>query len=371
MRSINDLEEKRIDFYLKGNDLKYDIISNDRTIAEHLYGSMILALSIQSEFNPSEDISKVIRMIALEGITLTNIDFKCSDYLPNGSKLDKEIEEKNKMVTFDSIFASKCRIMDIGLHDIIEKNKDKCYFELYKEAIRKGIFKPKSIEENKKYQEIFRFYYENIKLDNKERSGWDNTHWNINGRRERVSEHIYGTIILALSMYGSYEKDIDIDKVLETLLIHEIGEILIGDITPFDNVTVKQKEELEHKAMEKVLGNLTDSKNMLKNLLEFDEYKSEESKFSRYCDKLEADIQSKIYEEKGKHNSLNNQENNVAFKSSKIKQMLNEGANTPFDIWYLYDKDIYKDSESFKRTLEYVKDNNITKNKENNLVLTK
>ena len=32
--------------------------------------------------------------------------------------------------------------------------------------------------------------------------------------------------------------------------------------------------------------------------------------------------------------------------------MLQEGANTPFDIWYLYDKDIYKDSEEFKPILD-------------------
>ena len=41
--------------------------------------------------------------------------------------------------------------------------------------------------------------------------------------------------------------------------------------------------------------------------------------------------------------------------------MLQEGAETAFDIWYLYDKDIYKDSEEFKSMLEYVKEHNLRK----------
>jgi len=33
------------------------------------------------------------------------------------------------------------------------------------------------------------------------------------------------------------------------LIIHEIGEVLIGDITPFDNITPEQKQRVEHQAM--------------------------------------------------------------------------------------------------------------------------
>ena len=153
MSSIDEENKRKLEFYLKGNALKNSVIDNNgRSIAEHLYGSMILARTIQSEFEPSEDISKVLRMIALEGITLTNDDFKCSEYLANGSKYDKELDEKRKMVTFDSIFASMCRVNDLRLHSIINENPDKCFYDLYKEAVRKGIFKPKSFEENKKYQ---------------------------------------------------------------------------------------------------------------------------------------------------------------------------------------------------------------------------
>ena len=198
-----------------------------------------------------------------------------------------------------------------------------------------------------------------MNLEKTERTGWDNKHWNIFGERESIADHIYGTIVLAMAMYDG-EKNVNLDEVLQTLLIHEIGEIEIGDKTPFD-ITKEEKARIEHKAMKHSLGNLTDRESMFESLLDFDAEEKESSKFAYYCDKLEADIQSKIYQDSGRHKSLDEQQNNVVFKSPRVQKMLQEGANTPFDIWYLYDKDIYKDSEEFKSMLEYIKDHNLRK----------
>lgn len=366
---MNIKDSKRVvDFYLKGNELKRDIIGDDdRTIAQHLYSSMILALAFNNEFDASEDISKVIRMIMFDGITLTDDEFRCSDYLKNGFKYDKEIEEKNRMTTYDAIFAMKCRILDLKLHDLIINNKDKCQYEIYKLAIKNGIITPKTMEENKKYQEVFRFYYENSKLENKVRSGWDDNHWAVNGKRESVADHVYGTMVLALSMEDKFETKVDIDKVLQTLLIHEIGEIKIGDLTPFDNVTREEKQKIEHVGMKEVLGNLNGNDELFKLLLDFDDGKTSVSKFSYLCDKLEADLQSKVYEDRSEHKSLDEQENNIAFKNKKIQEMLPQ-ASTSFDVWYLWDKDIYKKSSSFSSILEYIKSNRLVSKKEYQLV---
>lgn len=149
------------------------------------------------------------------------------------------------------------------------------------------------------------------------------------------------------------------EKVLKTLVIHEIGEVLIGDITPFDKTTQEQKEELEHKAMQEVLGDLYTKDELYSLLLEFDEHKTKEAEFAYLCNKLEADIQAKVYQDKGYQHNLDEQDNNVVFKSSRIKEMLNNGATTAFDIWYEWDKDKYKDDEVFKKVLKHVKDNDM------------
>ena len=63
-----------------------------------------------------------------------------------------------------------------------------------------------------------------------------------------ISDHIIGAVGLAYAFGSEFKYDFDVNEALKTLMIHEIGEAIIGDITPFDNVTVKQKREIEHKS---------------------------------------------------------------------------------------------------------------------------
>ena len=93
-------------------------------------------------------------------------------------------------------------------------------------------------------------------------------------------------------------------------------------------------------------------------LLEFDEKKTKEAIYAYYCDKLEADIQAKVYQDMGCQNSLDRQENNVAFKKKEVQQMVQNGAKTAFDIWYEWDKSLYADDEKFSAILDYIKEIN-------------
>ena len=210
----------------------------------------------------------------------------------------------------------------------------------------------------KKLQEAMRFYLLAAQLKYKIRTGWDEHHWNVKGEKEKVAEHVYGTCILAIALDSEFDLGINLNKVLKMLAIHEIGEVLIGDITPFDNITVEEKKAMEHKAMADILGDLCKKEEMLDLLMEFDEHKTKESQFAYLCDKIEADIQAKVYQDTGRQHDLDNQENNVVFNNSKAKQMVEDGAQTAFDIWYLWDKDKYQDSPLFQKVLTYIKDNN-------------
>ena len=163
----------------------------------------------------------------------------------------------------------------------------------------------------------------------------------------------------------NFNRKIEIDKIIKLLAIHEIGEALIGDITPFDGITKEEKEEkeeMEHKAIIDVIGNLCDKNNLIEIIFEFDDHFSSESKFAYFCDKIEADLQSKIYQDRGLHHSLDNQKNNCVFAIPKVQQMLKNGAQTAFDIWYEWDINIYKDSNKFPEfadMLKVARDNNL------------
>ena len=193
-------------------------------------------------------------------------------------------------------------------------------------------------------------------LKYKIRSGWDKSHWNVSKDRvESIAEHVYGTCILALSIDSEFKTNLDINKVIKMLVLHELGEVIIGDITPFDNITPEEKMKKEHEAMREVIGDLVNQEEFLSLLFEFDEKKTKEAIFAHHCDKLEADIQAKVYQDMGCQHPLDEQENNVVFKSNKVQQMVKDGAQTAFDIWYEWDKSLYYDDEDFARLLDYVR----------------
>lgn len=203
---------------------------------------------------------------------------------------------------------------------------------------------------------IMRFYLLATRLKYKIRSGWDETHWNVSKERlESVAEHVYGTCILALSIDSEFETNLNVDKIIKMLVLHELGEVIIGDITPFDNITPEEKMKREHAAMKDVLGDLVKNEEYFALLLEFDAKKTREAVFAHLCDKLEADIQAKVYQDMGCQNPLDEQEKNVAFKSESIQQMLQDGAKTAFDIWYEWDKALFADDEKFSSLLDYLK----------------
>ena len=365
MQNIEEIKNV-LTFYVLANKLKTTIIDeiNNYSIADNIFGSMTLAIAINSEFKETDNLGKLLRMMVLDDFSKLNPNYPIEDTLKKGTQYKQEIDETRSLQTKESKLIFKYKMLDFSLTKLIKEQENNLkYSDLLKEGI--NILMPKNSEEYSKYEEIFKFYYLNFRLKNKIRSGWDNKHWNINSKRpERISEHVIGTIALAIAMDSEfdYNKKINLDEVEKLLAIHEIGEALIGDITPFDGITVEQKKEMEHKAIINVIGNLDNKNELIEKLVDFEKQFSNESKFAHFCDKMEADLQSKIYQDYGLHNSLDNQSNNCVLENTKIKQMLQNGAKTPFDIWYEWDINIYKDNNIFPEfadILEVTKDNNL------------
>lgn len=77
-------------------------------------------------------------------------------------------------------------------------------------------------------------------------------------------------------------------------------EEYFGDLTSFNKITEDEKRLNGQEAVKKVLVSLTEKDNYFDLLQEFEEGKTLESQFARMCNKLECDIQVKIYCEKNK-----------------------------------------------------------------------
>lgn len=207
-------------------------------------------------------------------------------------------------------------------------------------------------------EKVINYYLICNRLKDLIRSGWKN--WKVKRNRiESVAEHIFGVQMLAIAMNSEYNYDIDIMKVIYMLAIHELGETIIGDITQFE-LNKEEKEKIEHEAVHKILGNLIDGDKIEKLFLEFDEKKTKEAKFAYQCDKLECDIQCKLYDEEGCVD-YNNQKNKISINEQTMKNILNKEKSWS-SSWIEFGKKTYNYDENFMKVADYIKNNNINNN---------
>lgn len=208
-----------------------------------------------------------------------------------------------------------------------------------------------------KEENVVNYYVICNKLKNIIRTGWKD--WNVKKERlESVAEHIFGTQMLAIAMKSEYQYDVDIMKVIFMLAIHELGETIIGDLTQFQ-ISKEEKIKIEHDAVKKILSNLLDEKQIEELFLEFDSHKTKEAIFAYQCDKLECDLQSKLYDEEGCVD-LNHQEGNKTMDNKLVKQLLQE-KNSWSEMWLKFGQSIYPYDDNFIAVSNYALNNNIKK----------
>ena len=103
-------------------------------------------------------------------------------------------------------------------------------------------------------------------------------------RPESVASHSWGMSALALELCPQH---LNLSKVLSLCIVHDVPEIIVGDLTPLDDCTNKAKDE--HSAMQKLAPQW---------LYLFEEYEAgqtAEAKFVKQIDKLDMALQAVIY----------------------------------------------------------------------------
>lgn len=206
-----------------------------------------------------------------------------------------------------------------------------------------------------KEENVINYYVVCNKLKNVIRTGWKD--WNVQRERiESVAEHIFGVQMLAIAMKSEYQYDVDIMKVIYMLAIHELGEIVIGDLTQFE-ISKEEKEKIEHEAVHKILGDLLDGNKIESLFLEFDAHDTKEAIFAYQCDKLECDLQSKLYDEEGCVD-LNNQEGNISLNDKRVQELFKTGDSWS-TMWLKFSQQMYPYDDNFKSVSNYVINNKI------------
>ena len=204
-------------------------------------------------------------------------------------------------------------------------------------------------------QNVIAYYLICNKLKNVIRTGWKD--WNVQRERiESVAEHVYGVQMLAIAMNSEFGYDIDIQKVIFMLAVHELGETIIGDLTQFQ-ISKEEKEKIEHEAVHKILKDLINGKQIEELFLEFDAHETKEALFAYQCDKLECDLQCKLYDQENCVD-LNNQASNKTFKNERVQELLQAGDSWS-TMWLKFGQDVYPYDQNFLSVSNYVIENGL------------
>ena len=114
-----------------------------------------------------------------------------------------------------------------------------------------------------------------------------------NGRHESVAEHSWMMTLMAYFMKDEFP-EVDMDKVVQMCIIHDLGECFTGDIPTFDKTAVHEENEetLLYSWVRTLPENYANE--MIALYEEMAERKTIESKIYKAIDGLEALIQHNI-----------------------------------------------------------------------------
>lgn len=369
------------------------------SVADHIYGTQMLAYAMKYEFNYDIDINKVILMLAVHEIgetiigDLTPEDMtiqKKSEYenqivnqllnlIPNSNLLQKLFEEFESKKTKEAQFAYQIDKAECDLQARLYE-QDNSFIKNYQKYSftqewvgfdRKRIPFDKNFDSlldfiinndmevfehsKDKIKNVISFYTSTNSLKDVQRTG--EKIWNINPEHYgSIAEHIYSTQMLAVALYLIYETNVDITQVVNILSIHELGEIIIGDKSALLKNN-KDKSDEWNGALE-VASKLTNCHEIIERLNEFNKSMTKESVYSKFCDKLAPDIISKIYDQENLVD-LNNQKNNPLLKNPIVKKHLESGKSFS-EMWILYGQEAYKYPEPFISISNYALNNQVS-----------
>ncbi len=209
-----------------------------------------------------------------------------------------------------------------------------------------------------KIKTILDYYILTNKLKDTVRSGWKR--WGVKRERvESVAEHIFGTCMLAVAIWSETLPEVNISEVLMMLALHETEEIIIGDITPYDNENKQKIKQNGQKAVLAIFKNLIAKDVFFKLVHDFDERKTKEAIFAHKCDKLEADLQARLYSDEG----VLKFENGGDIKQNKDIILLRQKAGADVaDMFAVWDRKYFEDeNDIFLKINKYLQGKNILK----------
>lgn len=202
---------------------------------------------------------------------------------------------------------------------------------------------------------IIKFYIEANKLKNVIRTGWKEVKIKSD-RIESVAEHVYGTLVLAITIDSEYKLNLDMLKVLKMITLSKLSEInLDRESTPVNHISKEERINNAKIVISSITDELINKEELLSLLDEYNLGETKEAKFAKNVSKLESDLQAKIYDLNGDfdlENAIEDAKNYPTDLSEKIVPKIEKAS----DAWILFDREYYVDDEMFTTLSKDIQD---------------
>lgn len=115
------------------------------------------------------------------------------------------------------------------------------------------------------------------------------------GRQESVAEHCWMLCLMAMAVFDAVQLDVDRMKVLKLLIVHDLPEVITGDIPVFDKLKVAEQAATdEEAALQQIEATYPMGAEIAALCREFEAAETHEAKLARAIDKAEALIQHNL-----------------------------------------------------------------------------
>ncbi len=116
---------------------------------------------------------------------------------------------------------------------------------------------------------------------------------------ESVADHVFGMAMLAWWVADDHFPGLDQGKILRMVLLHELGEVYVGDLTPADGVSMPEKHRQEEAAFGQIVNKLPRAAEYEAIWQEFEDGLTPEARFVKQMDRLEMACQAAVYQQQG------------------------------------------------------------------------
>lgn len=176
------------------------------------------------------------------------------------------------------------------------------------------------------------------------RKGWIKRSVDIN-YQENDQTHTIQMLAFTSAYFRIYKPtNLDLKRILEMIIIHEVGEKLAGDICDDGNIKHLTKHDIERKCVLETFTPLKSGQYFISLWEEFESRETDEASFAYCVDKLDPVLKAKYIEQMTNHQGLFNdfydyEENRSTFTNTPFEKIFKE-------LKKQYNKEYVKKGES-------------------------